>query len=94
MTVLAMGAAMENETEGTSMDDPTLRGVIRPVTLEPEFLGAVTDPWKSTCAGVTTTGDIDREDFALVGNEALENGGLVVGDTVEITLEVAGILQE
>ena len=72
----------------------TIHGVEKPVTLDLEIRGVGKDPWGNTRAGFTVTTKIDRKDFGLNWNEALETGGVLVGDEVEITLEVEGIRQK
>jgi len=69
----------------------TLHGVEKPVTLEVQIHGAGNDPWGNTRSGFTATAKINRKDFGLGWNKALETGQLLVGDEVVITLEVEGI---
>ncbi len=67
----------------------TIRNVTRPVTLHVDALPtAVKDPWGNTKRGATAHAKINRKDWGLVWNMALETGGVVVGESVEISLEV------
>ena len=68
--------------------DLTIRGVTREVVLETEFAGSGKDPWGGTRAGFSAATHIDRKDFGLTWNQALETGGILVGDRVDITLDV------
>jgi polyisoprenoid-binding protein YceI len=69
--------------------DLTIRGVTRALTLAVEPLPpAVADPWGNTKRGATASGRINRRDFGLVWNVALETGGVIVGDEVAIEIEV------
>ncbi|BDZ53075.1 YceI family protein [Agromyces marinus] len=68
--------------------DLTIRGVTKPVTFDFEFGGFGTDPYGNVKGGATAKTVIDREDFGLVWNVALETGGLLVGEKVTITLEL------
>jgi polyisoprenoid-binding protein YceI len=68
--------------------DLTIRDVTRPVTLDVQGLGSVRDPWGSERTGYTATSRINRKDFGLNWNKALETGGFVVGDDVRIDIEV------
>jgi polyisoprenoid-binding protein YceI len=69
--------------------DLTLHGVTRNVVFEVEDLSPATkDPWGNTRIGLSATTKIDRKDFGLVWNSALETGGVLVGDDVAITLDV------
>lgn len=71
----------------------TIHGVTRPVVLAAEYLGVSPDPWGGTRAGFSATTEIDREDFGLTWNQALETGGVVVGKRVKIELEVQAVYQ-
>ncbi len=73
--------------------DLTLHGVTKPVTFEVEFGGFGTDPWGNYKAGATAKTVINREDFGLVWNAALETGGVLVGKDVTITLDLQGSVQ-
>jgi polyisoprenoid-binding protein YceI len=69
--------------------DLTIRGVTRPVTLDVDPLPpAVTDPWGNTKRGATARARINRKDWGLQWNLALEAGGVVVADEVAIEIEV------
>ncbi|OGW85974.1 MAG: hypothetical protein A3C35_07350 [Omnitrophica bacterium RIFCSPHIGHO2_02_FULL_46_11] len=72
----------------------TIHGVEKPVTLDLEILGVAKDPWGNTRAGFSATTKINRKDFGITWNKALEAGKVLVGDEVVITLEVEGLLQE
>jgi len=69
--------------------DLTIRGVTRKVIFAVEGPTAPTkDPWGNTRIGISATSKINRKDFGLVWNAALEAGGILVGDEVTITLDV------
>lgn len=70
----------------------TIHGVTKPVTFTVEFGGVGTDPWGNTKAGATATTVINREDFGLTWNTALEAGGVLVGKDITITLDLQGSL--
>lgn len=72
----------------------TIKGVTKEVVLKGAFLGAASDPWGNARAGFEATGKINRSDFGLTWNKALETGGVVVGDEVEIGLEVEAVMQK
>jgi len=67
----------------------TIRDVTKPVTLDVTFSGTAKDPWGNTKAGFRLTGTINRYDFGLKWNKALEAGGVLVSEDVTIT----GVLQ-
>ncbi|MDG4786930.1 YceI family protein [Micromonospora sp. WMMD1102] len=66
----------------------TVKGVTRPVDLQVEFGGARRDPYGQDIFGFSATAEIEREDYGLVWNVALESGGVLVGRSVRI--EIAG----
>jgi len=69
--------------------DLTLHGVTRPVTFAVEDVSQPSkDPWGNHRIGLTATTKINRKDFGLTWNAALETGGVLVGEDVTITLEV------
>ncbi|RLT28536.1 MAG: polyisoprenoid-binding protein [Chloroflexi bacterium] len=67
--------------------DLTIRDVTRPVTLIGEFTGPVASPWGDRRFGFSLNGSIDREDFGLIWNVALETGGVVVGKKINLTID-------
>jgi polyisoprenoid-binding protein YceI len=71
----------------------TLKGVTRQVPLKLELNGFGPDGHGGTRAGFTATGSINRSDFGITYNAAIEGGGVVVADKVEIHLEIEAILQ-
>ena len=72
----------------------TIRGVTRPVTLDTEFEGRVTDPYGKERMGFAATTAINRGDFGLTYNAVLETGGVVVGDNVKITLHIEAVKED
>jgi polyisoprenoid-binding protein YceI len=73
--------------------DLTIKGVTRPVTFDLEVGGVSRDPWGNTKAGFTASGTVNRKDYGMEWNAALETGGVVVGDKVTIELDVEAALQ-
>jgi len=71
--------------------DLTINGVTKSIELDAEYSGAATDPWGNEKVAFTAESKIDRKDFGLTWNKAIEAGGFVVGDEVKIVLEVQGI---
>lgn len=71
--------------------DLTIRGVTRSVVLDAEFQGRGNDPWGGQRAAFSARTSIDREDFGLTWNQALEAGGVLVGTKVEIEIEVQAV---
>lgn len=78
--------------------DLTMRGVTKPVTLDVEFLGmgpvAISGRSMGTQAGFVGKTTIKRQDWGLTWNRTLDQGGMMLGDDVEITLNIAAVSQE
>jgi len=72
----------------------TIHGVTRPVVFDVAFLGKATDPWGNVRSGFSANLKINRKDYGLNWNQVLETGGLLVGEEVEIRIEIEGILEE
>jgi polyisoprenoid-binding protein YceI len=68
--------------------DLTIKDVTKPVVLELEFDGIVTDPWGNTKAAFTASTEINRKHFGLDWNVALDTGGVLVGEKVKIELDI------
>jgi len=71
----------------------TIKGVSTEVTLDVEFGGTNKDPWGNEKAGFSLTGKINRKDWGLNWNAALESGGVLVSDEVKIQAEVQFVKQ-
>jgi polyisoprenoid-binding protein YceI len=71
--------------------DLTIRDVTKPITLDVQFEGRNKDPWGGERVGFSATGKLDRREFGLTWNQALETGGVVVGNDIKINLEVEAI---
>ena len=65
-----------------------MHGITKNINLQIEFGGINKDPWGQTKAGFTVNGKINRGDFGLVWNSALETGGVLVSEEVRISAEV------
>ncbi len=68
--------------------DLTMKGVTHPVSLTAELGGTMKDPWGNIKAGFTVTGKLNRKDWGLNWNAALEAGGVLVSDEVKINCDV------
>ncbi len=73
--------------------DLTIRDVTRAVSLPVEFEGVATDPFGNQRAGFSASTDVERDDFGLTWNAALETGGVLVGKKVKLQLDISAIKQ-
>lgn len=87
MTYKLKSARIQGDTY-SAVGEFTLRGVTKDITLAGTFNGATKDPWGNTRAGFSVEGKLNRKDFGMVWNKTLDNGGLVVGEDVQIRLEI------
>ena len=89
MTFVSKKVAKAGKDKLKVTGDLTLHGVTREVVLDVEPLSKESkDPWGNLRRGTTASTKINRKDFGLVWNKALETGGVVVGEEVTITLEI------
>ncbi|MEO5589838.1 MAG: YceI family protein [Gemmatimonadaceae bacterium] len=84
------GKRIEGEVSGEFrlFGDLKIRDVVREVVLDVTNEGSVTDPWGNERIGFSASGKIDRTDFGLTYNQALETGGVVVGNEIRIAIDV------
>ncbi len=68
--------------------DLTIKGITHPVVFDLDFEGTAQDPWGGTRAGFSATATINRRDWGIEWNAPLETGGVLVGDKVQIELDV------
>jgi polyisoprenoid-binding protein YceI len=71
--------------------DLTIRDVTREVSIDVEYGGRGKDPWGNERVGFVAQTSLDRKDFGLTWNQALEAGGILVGDRVDIELDIQAV---
>lgn len=71
-----------------------IKGISQVVKLDVEFGGLMTDPWGNEKAGFTITGKLNRKDFGLTWNAALEAGGVLVGEEIKLNVDVELLKQK
>lgn len=91
ITFKSTGVEKSSDGELKVKGDLTIHGTTLPITLDVEYSGRAKDPWGGERAGFSAKTSISRKDFGLVWNVALETGGILVGDKVEISIEVEAI---
>ncbi|MCB0920202.1 MAG: YceI family protein [Actinobacteria bacterium] len=82
-------AVKQDGDEFVLVGDLTIKDVTRPVEIEVELDGIVTDPWGNTRAGFAGETEISRKDFGLTWNVPLDGGGVLVSDKIKIQLDVS-----
>jgi polyisoprenoid-binding protein YceI len=89
MTFKSTKIEKKGEEQYAVTGDLTLQGITKPVTFAVEGPSApAKDPWGNTRIGLSATTKINRKDFGLTWNAALESGGILVGEDVQIALDV------
>jgi polyisoprenoid-binding protein YceI len=88
------GAHAEPGDEFRVIGDLTIRGETREVVLDARYQGHGGDPWGGTRAGFEATTKIDRRDWGLTWNQALEAGGILVSNDITIELQVQAVRQD
>ena len=83
---------VDNDTF-TIYGDLTIKGVTKPVTLNAEFNGVTKDPWGGERSGFTVTGKLNRSEWGINFNAALETGGVVLSEEVKIHSEIELVKQ-
>ena len=95
ITFVAKGTkSIDHDGSWDLIGDLTINGVTKQVTLAVEFEGALIDPYNNLRVGFSATSEINREDFGLSWNAALETGGVVVGKQVKIEIEAEAVIPQ
>jgi polyisoprenoid-binding protein YceI len=91
LTFASRQVKSRNAAQFDVIGDLTIRGTTRPVTLEATYLGAAKDPWGHEKLAFEAETTLNRKDFGLLWNAALETGGFLVGDEVRVILSIQAI---
>jgi polyisoprenoid-binding protein YceI len=82
------GMTQKDEDNYELKGNLTIKDITKPVILSVEFGGLMNDPWGNKKAGFSVAGEINRKDWGMVWNAALEAGGVLVGDKIKILCDV------
>jgi polyisoprenoid-binding protein YceI len=82
-----------NEGSYEITGDLNIKGISKSVTFPVEYSGILTDPWGNTKVGLSIEGKINRKDWGLNWNSALETGGVLVGEEVKLNIELQFVKQ-
>jgi polyisoprenoid-binding protein YceI len=88
MTFKTTSVEKTDEDEYNVTGDLTLHGVTRQETFKVTYEGSGQDPWGNEKVGFSATGKLNRSDYGLVYNAALETGGVLIGDQIKVSLEI------
>jgi len=91
LTYVSKRVEKVSATEYRLVGDLTIRDTTREVPLEIEYGGLGKDPWGKERMGFTAKAHLDRKEFGLRWNQALETGGVLVGDRVDIDIELEAV---
>ncbi len=93
MTFKSKSVKAKGDDEYTLTGDLTIRGVTKEVAFDLTFEGQGKDPWGNEKLGFSAVGKINRKDFGLEWNVALESGGILVGETVKMEVHIEAAKQ-
>ena len=85
------GFEVRGETRLRVTGDLTVHGITKPIQLDVEYRGRTTSPWGQDIIAFTAEGEMDREEFGMTWNQALETGGFLVGKKLKLEIEVEGL---
>ncbi len=93
LTFKSKSVVKTGENTGRIVGDLTMHNITREAVLEVEYAGQAKSPWGTTSAGFSATTTINRMDWDLNWNKALETGGVLVGDQIKIAIELEMVKQ-
>jgi polyisoprenoid-binding protein YceI len=93
MTFKSTSIEKKSDSDYVIHGDLTIKDVTKSVALNAEYSGLMTDPWGNTKAGLSLETKINRKEFGLTWNAALETGGVLVGEEVKIFAEIQVVKQ-
>jgi polyisoprenoid-binding protein YceI len=93
MTFKSTQVDVSNKNHACLAGELTIGDITRPVVLDVDFTGMAKSPWGTVNAGFTATTRINRKDWGLTWNKGLETGGFLVGDEIEIAIELELVKQ-
>jgi polyisoprenoid-binding protein YceI len=91
ITFTSTSIEVTGSNAGKIHGDLTIKGVTKPVVLDATFVGKAKSPWGTTSAGFNASTTINRTDFGLTWNVALETGGILVGEEITIDIELEAV---
>lgn len=93
MTFKSTRIEADSDTKGKLYGNLTIRGITKEVVLDVEYAGQAKSPWGTISAGFSANTRINRKDWGLTWNQALETGGVLVGEEIKIDIELELVQQ-
>jgi polyisoprenoid-binding protein YceI len=93
MTFTSTRVEKTGDNSGKLSGDLTIRGVTKEVVLDVEYAGLAKSPWGTVSSGFSASGSINRKDWGLTWNQTLETGGMLVGEKINIEIELELVKQ-
>lgn len=93
ITFVSTGVRAIDGTDFVLDGNLTIKGITKPVSLDAEFNGSATDPFGNARIGFSAQTDVEREDWGLTWNAALETGGVLVSKRIKLALDISAIKQ-
>jgi len=90
---MATAVSKVSEGEYKINGELTIKDVTKNVELQAEYSGQMKDPWGNTKIGLSINGKINRKDFGLTWNAALETGGVLVSEEIKLVAEIQFVKQ-
>jgi polyisoprenoid-binding protein YceI len=91
ITFTSTSAERLSDDEYRLVGDLTIKGVTKPVTVDLEYSGSAKDPFGNLRAGFEGKAEVNRKDWGVTWNAALETGGFLVGDKIKLELDVSAV---
>ena len=91
MTFVSTSVVKKGDDRYTVTGDLTIKDITKPVTLDVSVDGKVNDPWGNERVGLTVKGRINRKDWGLNWNMAIEAGGVMVSENIDLDIEAAAV---
>jgi polyisoprenoid-binding protein YceI len=88
MTFVSSRVEQVDEQNGRLVGNLTIKGISKEIVLDVEYAGTAKSPWGGVSAGFSASGSINRKEWGLTWNQALETGGVLVGDKINIEIEL------
>ena len=93
MTFQSTRVEVTGDRKGKLYGDLTIRGETKEIVLDVEYAGQAKSPWGTISAGFSASGKLNRKDWGLTWNQALETGGVLVGEEVKMDIELELVQQ-